>query len=310
MRKAIFSLLLSFCCLSPVQAADARDGDLPKEVVINEVEFVHVPAGWFWFAYENNNPPSLDRGQPWLREVKVWLDGYYIAKYEARARHFKRFMNSGAVEHREQYGEAEKDGCAVRRHPAGDYFLVDEEKDLPATQLSWELATEFAGAMGFRLPTEMEWVKAARGTDRRLWPWGDEYPDDTFAGYSSGVNCNPAAVDAFPNGKSPYGAYNMAGNVYEFVQDWYNDQWDEQLKDGMRNPPLATHGTTPDAIKTPMKVLRGGRWSSGANGITVYRRSLHYPAGNFVCFGTRFALDEAAVRTHLEKGTATIPAQR
>lgn len=303
MRK--FLLLVLF--LAFAAGARAKSGDaLPQEVTINGVEFVHVPGGWFWYPIENHASDTVGQaGHPYYRDVKVWLDGFYIGKYEARARDFKRFMGKDTVSHRTQYAEAEQDGCSVRRKPDGEYYLVDPEKDFPATHLSWDLATEFAHWMGFRLPTEGEWAKAARGTDRRVWPWGDEYPDDTFAGYASSTGCNPAPVDSFANGKSPYGAYNMAGNTFEWVQDWYNDEWDLALKDGARNPPLADKGTAPSPVPVPMKILLGGRWGSPANSISLYRRNLHRKEGIFICFGTRFALDEAAVSLRLEQGTAT-----
>jgi formylglycine-generating enzyme required for sulfatase activity len=306
MRKFLFLFVLCFTSIA-FNAQAKPGGQLPGEVIINGVEFVHVPEGWFWYAIENHAMETVGQpGRPHYRDVKVWLDGFYIAKYEARARDFKRFMESNMVSHRLQYKDGEQDGCSVRRKSDGEYYLVNAEKDFPATHLSWDLATEFASWMGFRLPTEGEWVKAARGTDRRMWPWGDEYPDDTFAGYSSKADCNPVPVDSFANGKSPYGAYNMAGNAFEWVQDWYNDEWDFALKDGMRNPPLADHPTIPSPLYEPKKILRGGRWSSPANGITIYRRNLHRQDGIFVCFGTRFALDEAVVRSYLEKGSATI----
>lgn len=308
MKKTLFLFALLFAL--GTGALPAAEGQaLPREVTINGVEFVHVPEGWFWYAFEDMANGAGKPGKPYFREVKVWLDGFYIAKFEGRARDFKRFMASEAATHRVQYAEAETIGCAVRREPEGEYFLVDGGKDLPATHLSWDLATEFAQWMGFRLPSEGEWIKAARGTDHRLWPWGDEHPDDTFAGYNTFTTyCGQVPVDSFPNGKSPYGVYNMAGNVYEFVQDWYNDEWEAALKDGVRNPALAEAGTTPVPLRRPMKILKGGRWASPANELSVYRRALHHPDGTFSCFGVRFALDEAAVLSHLAKGDATVTA--
>lgn len=300
------TLLLAFLAV----ASAAEERPLPKEVLINGVEFLHVPAGWFWYPIENQAWDTAGtKGKPFVREVKVWLDGYYIAKFEARARDFQRFMSSATVQHRSQYAEGEGDGCSVRRSAGGEYFLVDAARDVPATHLSWDLAREFAQWMGFRLPTEAEWIKAARGTDRRTWPWGDEYPDDTLAGYNAAATeCHPAPVDAYPRGRSPYGAYNMAGSVFELVENWYNEQWDLDLKDGARNPqPPAEPSITPPH-NAPMKIMHGGRWSSPANGITVHRRNLHRPDGNFICYGTRFALDEALVQRHLAEKTATVVA--
>jgi formylglycine-generating enzyme required for sulfatase activity len=307
MKKFIFIAALFFVFGAGCASA-AQNNDLPREVNVNGVEFVHVPEGWFWYGLENQNWDGAGpAGKPRYWDVKVWLDGFYIAKFEARARDFKRFMDADAVTHRTQYAEAEADGCTVRRKPKGEYYVVNTELDLPATHLSWDLADEFARWMGFRLPTEGEWTKAARGTDRRMWPWGDEYPDDTFAGYNrNATECNTVPVDAFSNGKSPYGAYNMAGNTFEFVQDWYNADWDSALKDGVRNPPLADKGTIPSPFPRTQKIMKGGRWSSPANGLAIYRRNLMPPAEIFVCYGTRFAVDEATIRSHLAKGTATV----
>lgn len=307
MKKIIFLAVL-FVSLVSGGARAAQGNALPREVVINGVEFVHIPAGWFWYAIENQTwGIAGSPGQPHYRDVKVWLDGFYIGKFEARARDFKRFMESNEVNHRSQYAEADIEGCTVRRKSEGEYYEVDTMQDLPATFLSWDLATEFARWMGFRLPTEGEWTKAARGTDRRMWPWGDEYPDDTFAGYNrAATECSMAPVDSFSNGKSPYGVYNMAGNTFELVQDWYNAEWDAALKDGVRNPPPPDKGTKPSPLQDPKKILKGGRWSSPANGISIYRRNLHQPDEVFICYGTRFALDEATVKSHLANGTATV----
>lgn len=281
---------------------------LPREVIVNGVEFVHVPAGWFWYPVEGRQRDNLHRveNDQWYRDVKIWQDGFYIGKYEARARDFQRFMNTGKVKHRNQYQESKGnlEGCAVR-HDADGYYLTRSDLDLPVTHLSWDLAVEFAVYMGFRLPTEAEWVRAARGDDKRIWPWGNEHPDDTFAGYEKGPDCHVVPVTAFHNGRSPFGAYNMSGNVYEWVADWYNEHFDASLRDGDRNPPLATAGSS----TPPVKLLKGGRWASDAGGISVYERMTNPPDGGFTCIGMRFTMDEHTLRTHLANGTATVVAQ-
>jgi len=232
---------------------DNANESLPAEIMVNGVEFILVPAGWFWHAIETGDIPAelhpRDSKDLWFNEMRIWQNSFYVAKYEARANDFVRFISSDGVKLREQYSEGETEGCAVRRDEQGHYYLVDEEHNLPITHLSAQLAQEFASWMGFRLLNETEWVKAARGTDKRVWPWGNEFPDDTFAAFNGSTDCRPAPVTAYEKGQSPYGAFNMAGNVAEHVNDWYNVKHDLALKDGDRNPSLATEGsTTLDAI--------------------------------------------------------------
>lgn len=280
---------------------------LPHEVVINGIELVLVPEGWFWYSVQNGERQQAAQAQrPMWRDIKVWQDAFYIAKYEGRARDFKRFMDRQDVVNRKQYWRGETQGCGVRRNDRGEYYLVDPTRDLPATHLSWQLASEFAQSLGMRLPTETEWVKAARGTDKRLWPWGNDYPDDTYAGYAGTGACDPVPVDGLSNGQSPYGVYNMAGNMYEYVADWYNEDRDLTLQDGARNPPLASTGTPVDGLPQARKILKGGRWASNASATSVYGRVLLPPDDSFVCYGVRFAMDVATVRTHLAKNTATV----
>lgn len=303
MRKALMTISWLMACILPNTLLAQP---LPREVEINGVAFVHVPEGWFWHAIEAGDVRRPDEKQgKWFREARVWLDGFYIAKFEATARDFARFMASPAATKRDQYA-GDTDGCSVRRDAAGAYTLVDDGRNLPATHLSWELAEELTRWMGFRLPTETEWVKAARGTDKRVFPWGNEYPEDTFAGYNASEGCAAAPVDAFENGRSPYGAYNMAGNVYEFVADWYDSANDLALVDGMRNPPPAVEGEATKPNGARMKILKGGRWSSPAHGLSVFRRTMHDPKNGFLCFGVRYAIDETTVKGHLAVGTARV----
>lgn len=272
--------------------------ELPKEVTVNGVEFILVPAGWFYKSggVANNHDPLAE-----VQYVKVWLDDFYIAKYEARARDFTNFMNKDGKTYASLYS-GDKEGCTVRRNDKGEYFSIESDRDLPASFLSWELAIKFSEWMGFRLPTEAEWEKTARGSDdKRIFPWGDNLPDDTYAWFHGSMSCNTIPVHYFPKGVSPYGVYNMAGNVREFVQDWENTEVDSKQHDGMKNPPPAPKPTVTNSNIPAQKIIKGGRWLVEASGLTITHRDLTAPDSSFRCNGTRFAADVDTILKALVK---------
>jgi formylglycine-generating enzyme required for sulfatase activity len=284
-----------------------RQESLPSEVNINGVELVLIPEGWF---YKTGGVPEagvVGRYEPSTGggNAKIWLDSYYIAKYEARATDLVALLNAGAGRDLDyDGGEA---NCAVRETYWGNYERIRPAEDLPATHLSWNQAKAFATWKGMRLPTEAEWEKAARGTDQRLYPWGDAYPDETYAGFLTRSSCFTWPVDSFKKGRSPYGIYNMAGNVYEYTDDWYSQEYDRGLKDGLRNPPPPREASSRKTQKYfNRKILKGGRWASHESGLRVSHRYIYPPNRAFRCYGTRFALDADTVREHLANGTAEI----
>jgi iron(II)-dependent oxidoreductase len=241
-----------------------------------------------------------------FRNVQLWLDDYYIARYEARARDQERFMNAGALPQGvldRMAAERSDTGCTVRRAADGRYYRPKPKSDLPATNLSWEMAELFAHWMGFRLPTEAEWQKAARGGERRIWPWGDRYPDDTYAHFVLTKKCNPVPVDSLPKGRSYYGLYNMSGNVSEHVGDWYNEDVDANLKDGERNPQTALQGTA-IPYDIPQRIAKGGGWRNPPRRMAIAARQLVRPAKAKTQFGVRFALDVDVVTKLLQQGKA------
>lgn len=308
-RLAVLGLAL----LSLTARADAPQ--LPREVVINGVEFVLIPEGWFFKsggqAKDSTEPPFLDNDGG--GSVKVWLDAYYIAKYEARARDLVRYLNTAEGRTIDYAGS--QISCSVRGDENKRYSEILPQDDLPATHLSWRLADRWATWMGFRLPSEMEWEKAARGGDQRRYPWGDAYPDDTYAGFKIDSDCHTWPVHSFRKGRSPYGLHNMAGNVREFVADWYDYAADRKLRDGDRNPSSSSKGTAvsydeyPGEYQGPWKILKGGRWASHEHQLEIGARIYYSPDNPFRCNGTRFAIDTGAVREHLTRGSAQVLAQ-
>jgi formylglycine-generating enzyme required for sulfatase activity len=279
---------------TPVAASDQPQPDLPREVRVNGVEFVLVPEGWF---FKTGGVRTADRDGG--GNAKVWLDAYYIAKYEARARDLVPYLNTLQKPVKEYGGD--DTSCSVRLAKDGHYALVSPDEDLPATHLSWQLSDAWAKSMGFRLPSEAEWEKAARGTDQRIYPWGNQAPDETYANFDVTSECLVWPVNRYNKGQSPYGAYNMAGNVREYVADWNNPEADASWRDGLRNPPVADKPAS-----NPKKMLKGGRWASKPQQMHIDARVLEYAEKPFQCNGTRFAIDVAVVKTQLLAGTAQI----
>lgn len=300
------ALLLLALVMTSARAEDV----LPGEVMVNGVEFVRIPAGWF---YKSGGVPVEGDDFRFMDatgggNVKVWLDDYYIAKYEARARDLVPFLNQadlGGVNN-----SAGLNSCSVEEDVSGKFVEVRPDADLPATHLNWRLADRWARWMGFRLPTEAEWEKAARGSDQRLYPWGNEYPDDTYAGFRTNSDCRTWPVTSFEKGKSPYGIYNMAGNVRELIGDWYDADLDRRIKDGTRNPQPAERGTVREDedvwYRGPWKLIKGGRWASHDQELRIASRIYYLVDAPFRCNGTRFALDAKTVAEHLKKGSAKV----
>jgi formylglycine-generating enzyme required for sulfatase activity len=157
--------------------------------------------------------------------------------------------------------------------------------DHPVVYVSWDDARSFCHWMGGRLPTEAEWEKAARGTDGRIYPWGNSPPDCTKANYADcGLDTGTAAVGSHAAGASPYGVQDMAGNVWEWVNDWYSDKYYDRSP--ARNPP-GGHSN--------VKVMRGGGHYYDETSIPAFNRSYGPPSERDTGLGFRCIMSKVSV---------------
>jgi formylglycine-generating enzyme required for sulfatase activity len=207
---------------------------------------VLVPAGEFIMG-------SDDRGSEDERPAHtVTLEDYYIDKYEVTNQLYATCVDEGVCDPPGDSGSFTRDL----------YYEDPEFGKFPVIFVSWENATEFCQWRGARLPTEAEWEKAARGTDGRNYPWGEDLTCD-LANYDACTG-DTVEVGSFINDVSPYGVYDMAGNIREHVEDWFNAYpgGDPQVSE--------FYGET-------YKVVRGGSYDSNASAARTTNRAEFLP---------------------------------
>jgi formylglycine-generating enzyme required for sulfatase activity len=174
----------------------------------------------------------------------VYLDAYQIARYPVTVQEYQRFVEAEGYQDRRWWNSG---GFGQGQEPAQwDEQLLHPNR--PVVNVSWCEASAYCAWAGVRLPSEAEWERAARGFSARKYPWGNENPDAMRANYSDGGPGHPTPVGLYPAGATPEGVLDLAGNVWEWVEDWFAPYGNLREK----NPSGATKGEK--------RVWRGGSW--------------------------------------------------
>ena len=243
-------IVLMLAIMVWVVSADAQLEKLRKQkkeaaIQSDDAPMAVIPAGEFWMGVDGMI--GLEDERP---RHKVRLDAYSMDLYEVTVARYARFLS------------------ATNREPPSYWETVKlvEHGDRPVIGVSWGDADAFCKWAGKRLATEAEWEKAARGMDERQYPWGSQKPTPDLANYALGARFSYSQV-LMPVGKydkavSPYGLFDMAGNVWEWTQDWYEGAY--YGKSPEKNPAGPEQGQ--------FKVLRGGAWSDLPKYLLTYGR--------------------------------------
>lgn len=257
----------------PASAADALDRETDTRIDAEASNLplrdgmVLVPAGWFWRGSCNEaTSPSCKPGELGYSTTaspdymsydeapmrQIYLDAYYLDTFEVTVSAFAACVTAGACTKANYDEKGRNASCNL-----GDPNRLNH----PMNCVSWYGANQYCKFAGKRLPTEAEWEKGARGTDGRKYPWGNTAPDCTYTNFCQCVGTTTPA-GTYPKGVSPYGAYDMSGNMLEWTYDTYSSDY------YVKSPDTNPQGPTNDGA---YRVNRGGSYGSNSECISQQR---------------------------------------
>jgi formylglycine-generating enzyme required for sulfatase activity len=238
-------------------------------------DMVAIPAGSYTMGSDDGSADERPAH-------RVTLAAFLIDRYPVTNSGYADFLNAAGTHNAQGERLFDFDDADARAHRVGGKWAAHpgHEKH-PVVEVTWAGARDYCAWAGKRLPTEAEWEKAARGSDGRRYPWGDQPPDRKRAQFSARFN-EMAPVDAFAGGASPYGVQDMAGNAWEWVSSAYRP-YPYDAKDGRE-----------DLKAGPVRGTRGGGHDSSASEITTTQRGRtlsRNPASGHHNIGFRCAKD-------------------
>ena len=267
------ALILSACAASPTvvptiaptrisATTAAPNSGLVKVSEKDGMKLLYVPAGKFMMGNDNGD----DNEKP---AHVVLLAAFWIDQTEITNGMYALCVKDGACD---VPGSKESLTRPI-------YYGEAKYNNYPVIFVDWNRAKTYCQWAGRRLPTEAEWEKAARGTESFVYPWGNAMPDKYLSNYNNFIG-DTTEVGIYPNGARPYGALDMAGNVWEWVNDWFAPDYYQNSP--VSNPPGPSAGRT--------HVLRGGSWNLTDALIRATYRGTH-PSEPNLGIGFRCAMD-------------------
>jgi len=265
-RLAAGLLLLAACAKVPTEPAPESVREIRE---IDGMEMVLIPAGEFTMGSDagedNERPPQ-----------KIELDAFWIDIHPVTNQQYQRCV---AEEMCTPPGRAYS-------FTRGAYYGNPDYADYPVIYVNWQQAQDYCQWAGGRLPGEAEWEKAARGTDGRSYPWGEESPTCDLANYGAvggegGCVGDTSEVGGYPEGASPYGVLDMAGNVWEWTGDLYHEE--NSQSGSVDSADAAGGGIHP--------LLRGGAWNGNDSFLRTSFRFWFFADYSIDFFGFRCVMD-------------------
>jgi formylglycine-generating enzyme required for sulfatase activity len=280
MKTFNFLMLLTIICLLllSIGAPNRCNPPEPKDMVA-------VPAGNFYRGSCNEETsPSCNPGKPGyasfydpdyaapdespLREI--FISDFTLDIYEITNAQYSQFLNESGIDHALGCGDNkpcintdDEDFESHITYDGNSYAVERGYDDHPMLEVTWYGAKKYCEYYGKRLPTEAEWEKAARGTKGWKFPWGNDAPNSKTANYDTG---DTTPVGSYPEDVSPYGAYDMGGNLMEWVNDLYAYDYYSNSPDQDPTGPVVGYA----------RVAKGGSWYFNAD----YMRCAKRPNGN------------------------------
>jgi len=258
-------VLVNYPTTTPFDVSATLTFRATKTSEIDGMVLVYVPAGDFTMGFDRGSRKDMAPGH------SVTLDSFWIDKTEVTNAQYAMCVSAKACDEPED----------KTSHNRVKYYNGEQYANFPVVNISWNDAADYCKWAGRTLPTEAQWEKAARGTDARVYPWGDKMPSTSLTNFNNPLG-DTVMTGSYPDGASLYGALDMAGNVREWTADWYDETYYKTSpKENPQGPDFGYKRT-----------VRGGSWGDDMSNIRVFIRWSMIPITRSNELGFRCAMPD------------------